>query len=333
MPTVALQARLFTEASSISSLASEWRALFSRCPGATTFQRAEWLLKWMDVFKPACPFVVAVWHESTLVGLAPLLIYQQNGQSVLAFAGGGVSDYLDVLLDPLHAENTLDAMFDVVRAHKDSFDRIELTDLSKSSILLNRSCGLEIDTHDACVVLDLPSSLEHLPSIVSSHKLRNFRNAKRRMAEAGEFQVAIADQSNRVEALSTLFQIHSDRWERAGQPGVLGRDDIRQFHQEVAAQLINAEVLRLYMLRLNNQVIAMVYAFFEMDAVYCYLQGYDPAYRKLSPGTFLLGSVIQDAVRYGAKRIDFLRGQESYKLSWGACEVATFCAHLPVSRL
>ena len=333
MPTAALQAKLFTEAGSISSLAKEWRALFSRCPGATTFQRAEWLLTWMDVFKPVRPFVVAVWHESTLVGLATLLIYQKNGESVLAFAGGGVSDYLDVLIDPAHAEETLAAIFDAIRTRKASFDRIELTDLPSTSMLLNRSCGLEINTHDACAVLDLPSSLEYLPSTVPSHKLRNFRNAKRRIAEAGEFQVAIADQSNRVEALSTLFQIHSERWEHAGQPGVLGGDDIRQFHKEVAAQLINAEVLRLYMLRLNNQVIAMLYAFFETDAVYCYLQGYDPTYRKLSPGTFLLGSVIEDAVRRGAKGIDFLRGQESYKLSWGAREAATFCAHLPVSRL
>jgi CelD/BcsL family acetyltransferase involved in cellulose biosynthesis len=333
MRTVGLQAKVFTEGRSISSLAGEWQALFSRCPGATTFQRSEWVLNWIDVFKPARPFVIAVWQESTLVGIAPLLIYPKNGQSVLAFAGGGVSDYLDVLIDPLRAENALAAIFDVIRAHKPSFDRIELTDLPNTSVLLNRNCSFEIDAHDICAVLDLPSSLDGLSSLVPSHKLRNFRNSRRRMAEAGKFQVDIADEFNRDEALSNLFRIHSSRWEHVGRPGVLARNEVQQFHQAVASQLINDGVLRLYMLRLNSQVIAMLYAFFEADAVYCYLQGYDPAHCKLSPGTFLLGSVIEDAIRHGTRRIDFLRGQESYKLSWGAREVSTFFAHIPASKL
>lgn len=333
MRTVALQPRVFTDRKAIFALAAEWRALFSRCPGAATFQRAEWVLNWIDVFKPFCPFVVGVWHESTLVGIAPLLIYHRDAESVLAFAAGGVSDYLDMLIDPSHAEDTLAAIFDSIRDRKGLFDRVEFTDLPQNSLLLNSNFSFEIDAHDACAVLELPSSLEYLSSVIPSHKLRNFRNAKRRIAEAGSFQLDIADESARSHALKTLFRLHSRRWEHVGQSGVLAENEIRQFHQQVGSQLNDNSTPRLYTLRLKGEVVAMLYAFFEENVVYCYLQGYDPKYHNLSPGTFLLGSVIEDAVRHGAARIDFLRGRESYKLSWGARVVSTFRVQIPTSRL
>ena len=74
-------------------------------------------------------------------------------------------------------------------------------------------------------------------------------------------------------------------------------------------------------------MIALVYALLELDAVYCYIQGYDPAYSKLA-----LELSFSDRHRrccaLRASRIDFLRGTESYKLSWGAQEVPTFRAQL-----
>ncbi|HZQ69617.1 MAG TPA: GNAT family N-acetyltransferase [Terriglobales bacterium] len=325
MPALGLQARLFTDVNQISSLRHEWDDLFRRCPGATTFQRPQWILSWFHVFRPARPFVVAVWHESLLVGLAPLLIYNRDSQSVLAFAGGGVSDYLDVLIDPAHASEVWDAILEAIGSHRRSWDRVELTDLPQASIALQKNRTFHLEIHDTCPVLELPSSVGLMGSVIPAHKLRNYRNARRRLGEAGPFRIEIATAANLEESLSTLFRLHSDRWNRAGHRGVLLQDEVRRFHHEIAPQLVAAGILRLYLLRLNDTTLATLYAFFEHDVVYCYLQGFDPEYSKLSPGTFILGAVIEDAIRHRAGKIDFLRGRESYKYSWGAHDHPTYC--------
>ena len=46
--------------------------------------------------------------------------------------------------------------------------------------------------------------------------------------------------SNRSKPFQPCFKYTRIDGRSDGQPGVLGRDDIRQFHQEVAAQLINS---------------------------------------------------------------------------------------------
>jgi CelD/BcsL family acetyltransferase involved in cellulose biosynthesis len=113
------------------------------------------------------------------------------------------------------------------------------------------------------------------------------------------------------------------RWKEFGESGVLADPHIQAFHREVTPELLDRKVLRFYGLRLEGRLVATLYSFFEREAVYCYLQGFDPAYASLSAGTLLLGAVLEDAISEGKKRVDFLRGQESYKYSWGVKDAPT----------
>jgi CelD/BcsL family acetyltransferase involved in cellulose biosynthesis len=75
---------------------------------------------------------------------------------------------------------------------------------------------------------------------------------------------------------------------------------------------------------LDDVLIATLYALVESDVVYCYLQGFDPAYKALSPGAQILAAVIDDAVREAKASVDFLRGREPYKYVWGAADRDTY---------
>ena len=46
----------------------------------------------------------------------------------------------------------------------------------------------------------------------------------------------------------------------------------------------------------------------------------DPDARDLSPGILLVYSLIARALAAGVRRLDFLRGNESYKYDWGAVD-------------
>src|ERR1700757_1269420 len=93
-----LNVRVLHNLAELREISSEWRELFQRTH-ATAFQSPDWLLPWIEVFTPEKITAVEVRCGERLVGLAPLLIYRRASERVLAFMGGGVSDYLDVLID------------------------------------------------------------------------------------------------------------------------------------------------------------------------------------------------------------------------------------------
>jgi len=280
----------------------------------------------MRSFEPAQLLLIEVRRSDQLVGIVPLLIYQDGSERVLAVMGGGISDYLDILVDPDFADETLAIIWNYIKEGPD-WTRLDLSDLPATSLLLHQwpdhySFGKTV--HDVCSGLTLPSKVEALKMLLPFRQLRNLRNARNRLQRAGEVQIEIATRETLPLFLEALFRLHSVRWARAGLPGVLSDPTIQSFHKIAAPQLLERGVLRLYGLRLSGRMIASLYALFERDTASCYLQGFNPDYARFSPGAHLLGSVIADAVREGKQRIDFLRGREPYKQHWGAFESPTF---------
>jgi CelD/BcsL family acetyltransferase involved in cellulose biosynthesis len=280
----------------------------------------------MRSFEPPHPLLIEVRRSDQLVGLAPLLIYQSESERVLALMGGGVSDYLDILVDPDFASETLALIWNHIKDEPD-WTALDLTDLPITSPVLHtrpHDFNFSKTVQDVCSGLTLSSKTEELKNLFPFRQVRNLRNARNRLYRAGSVHIEIAARENLLLFLDTLFDLHRQRWALAGQPGVLADPAIQSFHKTVAPQLLDRGVLRLYGLRLNGRIIASLYALFERDIASCYLQGFDPDYARFSPGAHLLGSVIADAVREGKQRIDFLRGREPYKQHWGAVESSTF---------
>lgn len=320
--------RVLGDLASIAPLAHEWDGLWRRCPAATVFQRPEWLLAWMRSFHPQEPWFLEVRRGKQLVGIAPFLIYPDRPGRVLGLMGGGVSDYLDVLIDPRCVHSGLASIWSAIDAEEERWDVIRFTDLSvRSPLLLMPPSALhhEIQRHDSCSVMGLPSRLEDLKHVVPAHKLTNLRNARSRLRGAGSGGVITAGSGALEAALDDLFRLHHARWAGRSLPGVLADPAVQFLHHLAAAPLQKLGYLRFYTLRLNEKSIACLYTFFEPNQVLCYMQGFDPEFAYFSPGTQLIGAVMEDAVREGKRRINFLRGQEPYKHSWGAREEPTFC--------
>ena len=49
-----------------------------------------------------------------------------------------------------------------------------------------------------------------------------------------------------------------------------------------------------------------------------YVSGFDPRYAALSPGMVIVAHSVREAIRGGFRSYDFLRGDEPYKLAFGA---------------
>ena len=95
-----MRADVIADAAALAALEPAWWDLFRRSPRATPFQSPAWLLPWWQTFAPGRPATVAIWQGNRLRALAPLLCRDTGRRRRLLPIGIGVSDYLDVLLDP-----------------------------------------------------------------------------------------------------------------------------------------------------------------------------------------------------------------------------------------
>ena len=325
----ALNTRVLRTVVEVEQIASEWRELFHHSR-ATAFQSPDWLLPWMEVFSPQSIMVIEVRRAGRLLGLAPLLIYSRGSERVLAFMGGGVSDYLDLLVDPDFELQVIAEILSTVIAEQQDWTILDLTDLPHHSSLLSTPVLRSYSRpHDRCSVLHLPPSSNDLLHIFSKRQRANLRNARSRLDRAGGGSVEIATAENVSEFLDDLFTLHTSRWSGQGQSGVLADGRVREFHKSAAPRLLRNGLLHLSRLRVTDHTVAVIHSLLAADTTYCYLQGFDPQFSPLSPGTQLMFSVIRDAVRQGMCKFDFLRGQEAYKQHWRAQSQPTFRIQLP----
>lgn len=320
-------ARILRTASELHSLAAEWRDLYERSRGGTPFQYPDWILAWVDAFQPQLISTVEVRREGVLIGLAPLLIYPRAEERVLAFMAGGVSDYLDVLADSQYENEVSGAVMDAICDLSD-WTTFYFTDLSADSVIYRALPSSFMTLHDSCSALLLPPTKSELLQLFSKRQRANLRNARSRLARAGGGALEQASPADVPGWLQDLFLLHTNRWSRTGEPGVLAEEKVRAFHRIAAPRLVARGILRLYRLRVEDSTVAILYALAKSSTLFCYLQGYDPEFAYLSPGTQLMFSAMEDAIQHGIRKFDFLRGDEAYKRHWRARAETTFRVQL-----
>ncbi len=317
-----LSLRRISQLDELQALAGDWIDLWPRC-SVTPFQRPEWLLSWLEAFRPAELCVIAGRAGTRLVGLAPMFIYTRDGQRVLVPVGAGITDYLDWLIDPAAIEEFIPAAFRELEMSP--WDVLELLDLPCHSPLLRKA-----ETHsnpcNVCPGVPIPPGAD-FNQVVPSRQRRNLCNARNRIYRAGYWKVEVANRDTLPEFLSTLFRLHRTRWAEQGESGVLADPRVRDFHMRSAPRLLQSGILRFYGIRLEGQLIAVLHTLVDRVRVYCYLQGFDTCCAEFSPGMLLLEAVVRDAIQEGKSRVDFLRGKEPYKYSWGAQDEPTFRIH------
>lgn len=324
-----LRCDLLDSYQALASVRTAWDGLCDRCPSATPFQRPDWLLAWTRQHRFAQPWSFAVWEQERLLGLAPLHRYRRSAlpesPRVLAFLGAGVSDYLDLLIAPRREATVLAAILAALAERRSCWEFCELDQLRTSVSALTRTTlppgwSVEISAQSVCPALSLPERLDELGNCVPSRQLQRFRKYRRRAARAGALTLERATPHSCDRLLDALFHIHELRWRQRGEPEVIASSDQRQFLREAATGFAARGALALYGLHLDERVIACVYGLEEQGTLCFYLGGFDPEFAQLSPGMILFGLMIEDAVRRGLARVDFLRGNETYKYGWGAVD-------------
>lgn len=303
----------------LHALAPEWGSLWERLPGRLPFAAPAWLMPWWRNFGTGQPRVATLRRDGRLAAVLAMYVLDEPGGQKLLPIGAGVSDHQDMLaelgVDPsplLHA----------VLARADGVDACDLIEVPPGSALHGLvpppGWGMRWSDGSPCPVLAL--SAAGLTGAVPSGQLRKLRMNRHRAGRSGGVvrERAAADTLPFLQA--ELIRLHQARWTGAGEAGVLADPAVLALHRDAAPGLLVAGALRLEVLRVGGTVVAAILALLAPGRILFYLSGYDAAHSFISPGTLLLGAMLEDAAAEGRTEANFLRGQEGYKYAWGAVD-------------
>ncbi len=314
-----------TSLDELAAFDDEWKALWQRCPQATPFQSPDWLLPLWRHLGEGDLWVIALRRRSGLIGVAPLLVFvhPQSGRRNVLFLGTPLADYSDLLVEPPFQGEAAAVLLSYLALNRSRWDCLDFQQLRRTSPLLKIGSppGIqsEVMVQEVCPVLELPGEPGGLAASIPRPMWDRLHKNRRRLEK--KFGAVTLDRvapDDFAELFGYFLELHAARWQERGQPGVLVDPRLQQFHRESAQLLLHSGLLRFYVLRTKDRIIAAIYGFAHRGHCYYYLSGFDPSLHSFSPGVVLIGGVIEEAIAEGCTKFDFLRGQEAYKFKWGA---------------
>ena len=185
------------------------------------------------------------------------------------------------------------------------------------------TCGWTVvrEREDVCPVVTLPEGVDFEGFLDTlDKKARHEIRRKIRRAEAAGV-TALTESTDPVSLLPTFIGFHQAKWgERGLFPPNAGGDASRVFVRRLFEAFGPTGPVRLTFLTCGERRIAGAIHFDDGVTLSYYNAGLDPEARDLSPGVILIAQYVKAAIATGRRRLDFLRGDESYKYEWGAVD-------------
>ncbi len=314
----------------LQALKPEWNEL----SGSIPFRRHEWLATWWRHYRTERDelFVLAVRDaRGDLVGLAPWYLNQSRGRGrVLRWLGSGevCSDYLTIFCRPSCERHVAKSLAQwLSSAEAGAWDLIELTGVDAADgTVANLYKRLERNGYvvhrqsdTSCWRATLPDDWDQYLATLSKSRRERARQLVRRGFDAGRAVLRLAESQADVRVgFEILVDLHQKRRRSLSQVGCFASRQFTALHREVAERMFHAGLLRLLWIELHGRPVAVEYSLIGGDTVYYYQGGFDPALADERPGWLSFAASLKLAIDEGYRHFDFLRGDESYKASWGA---------------
>jgi CelD/BcsL family acetyltransferase involved in cellulose biosynthesis len=322
-----LRAEWIDSPSTVAALGAEWNELVRDSSADTPFLTWDWLHAWWNHLHDAATLrVMAVRADHELIAIAPLVQrcsrFGWFSRLELLGTGHAGSDYLDVIVRRGHEA---DAMKAVTRLLQSEDSTVRLDHLPEGSFAAQlagqlTSAGWVASVRPAgtCPVISLAGHTwdSYLATLGSAHRA-NVRRRLRGLEQQFQVQFTrIASEPDRQEALAALTRFHQARFEEDGGSTAFLTPELIAFHDEATRRALDRGWLRMYALRLNGHIAAVMYGFLYNGQFSFYQHGFDAEYGRHSIGLALMALTIQAAIAEGAHTFDLLWGTESYKWLW-----------------
>lgn len=310
-----------------------WNSLLRANPASSIFQTPEWLASWWQAYGQNRDLLALAFADSTgaIVGIAPLYADRTRflGLSLTTLrmvgAGSGDSDGLDFITAPGYASECAQAFVAWLYRQKE-WQVCALETFPQRSPVAEclfrgvQESGMSIDsTLTPNFIIDLPPAwAQYVTSLDSSFRPLLTRYP-RRLQSRFTVKFSRCEDVNDLKAqLQTLFNLHQMRWTGRGETGAFAGNERRDFYYRMATAFLQRSWLEFWQLELNGETVGAQFCFRYNDTVSLLQEGFHPKYAAEKIGYALKAYFLEEMIRTGARRYDFLGGADPYKLKFGA---------------
>ena len=318
---------IITGIGQFTALTAEWNELLRASAADCPFLTADWLQAWWahEAGTHTLHVITVRGDDNRLIAIAPLMAVEgplgMFRRLEFLGTGGAGSDYLDVIVRRGHES---DGLLALAAAIKQENAVLWMNHVGESSLALTLGERLADSgwtprrtPASVCPVVALAGHSwdSYLASLGASHRA-NFRRRLRTLTKQVEMRFElVADEPERIEALAALRRFHDARFGSKGSTAFVS-PALCAFHDEATKRARDAGWLRLFVLRIDGVIAAVMYGFSYNRRFFFYQHGFDAQYESLSVGVVLMGLTIQAALEEGALEFDMLYGTEAYKWLW-----------------
>jgi CelD/BcsL family acetyltransferase involved in cellulose biosynthesis len=312
---------------------ADWEHLLQISPHASIFQTPEWLGAWWAAFGANKELATLVFRgpDGATVGLAPLYIDERRSflmpVKVLRLVGAGSSDSdaLDFITAPGYEEACAGAFLCWLKEGR-KWDICELETLPENSrtaqaisnLMQAQSNRIDSETTPNFFIDLPPTWAEYLEKLEPGFRPLLTRYPRRLQARYPVKIYRCEREQELNPALEALFTLHQMRWTGRGKPGAFSVAERREFYSRMARAFLRRGWLEFWLLQLDEKIVAAQFCFRYGNTVCLLQEGFNPQYTRERVGYALRAHVLQEMLRTGAARYDFLGGADAYKPKFGA---------------
>ena len=330
-----LQVKTLRTWDELEAIRPAWERILQSAETLTIFSTLEWLGAWWKVFAKDKELVALVLSNSEdgIVGVVPL--YADRIETALPFRvrrlrfvgdGSEDSDNLDLIIRADYESACTQAFLSWLGSNP-GWDICELNTLPLDSVALpllvsdlkRRKWTLRRLESPRTTIL-LPDTWEsYLEQTISKKEKTKISYYTNRLQKRFQVSMTKCDDVTELPAsLATLFGLHQKRWELKGGPGAFASAERCELYFNMAPALMARGWLEFWILRLDGKPTAVQYGFRYRNVVYSLQEGFDPAYSSERVGYVLRAHVLKTLIGQGVRQYDFLGGEETSKVRWGA---------------
>lgn len=332
-----LQRLTVTGPADLAPIRADWLALLAQVPSALPFQTPEWCLAWWDTFAVQTRWrrdhlTLFVWRDrGRLVGVLPL-VRSVSGWGPLALltqwrplgADPNLTELRAPLVLPGHEAAVARQWLDWVAQHAGMHQVILPTELLMQELArrpqLARLGLREVPNYVLTPGSDWPTFKTGLKRNIKESLRRCYNSLAREGLSA---RLEVLSEPDQLRALlPDYYRLHGLRADQAdtiAHPDYFEAPQHRRFIDGLLSQAAagGALGLRLLVLRVGEQAVAMRLAFVTQQSLYLYYSGYEPAWGRFSVMTTLVSEAIQWAQAQGLKQVNLSVGRDVSKTRWG----------------
>jgi CelD/BcsL family acetyltransferase involved in cellulose biosynthesis len=185
-----------------------------------------------------------------------------------------------------------------------------------------RKKGYEVNTVqiDVSPYLNLPGTWDDYLKGLESKQRHELRRKMRRLNEMGAVDYRVKNAASE-ENIGIFFKLF--RESREDKADFL-TPAMEQFFRMIISSMSGLDYLRLNLLEYNNKPIASTICFDYNNEMLLYNSGFDREYSWLSAGLVSKAMAIEDSIKLGRSKFDFLKGSEDYKYHLGGLDLPVY---------